>query len=320
MMSQKWYVRKNRLPVVAGSPLSAAFVLSFAFGFPNSPSRAYAAEEGQAGYEGGYPGRTEDKAKELHEWSVANMQSHAKAMKAYLLGDAKRARLDLLAGPLFRYSEQSGKIHDATLWAWGTKGRPEAVVKVGFCEYGRTVYCFTSLSENRLEIELPGDRHWTPTKPGIEFRSFSNGPVVAKTERGRLRQMKVLASRFSVTIFDPRGGRQKEMRRLPRHVHRYSDSTSGLQDAAIFAFGTAGTNPKLLLAVELHGQDPSKLTWKYGLTRMTGGQLSVHLDQEEVWSVPYVKTPQTSDTWWTFAIVHYYHPNNPIDGGYPGPE
>ena len=91
---------------------------------------------------------------------------------------------------------------------------------------------------------------------------------------------------------------------------------AGLQDGAIFAFGTAGTNPKLLLAVELHGQDPSRLTWKYGLTRMTGRQLSARLDHEEVWSVPYVKTPQTSDTWWTYGAVAYYHLNVRIDG-YP---
>jgi hypothetical protein len=150
----------------------------------------------------------------------------------------------------------------------------------------------------------------------MEFRALPAGAGVAKTAGGRLRQMKALASRFSVTTSDPQGGQQKEMPLLPRHVHRYSDSAAGLQDGAIFAFGTAGTNPKLLLAVELHGQDPSRLTWKYGLTRMTGRQLSARLDHEEVWSVPYVKTPQTSDTWWTYGAVAYYHPNARIDG-YP---
>ena len=84
---------------------------------------------------------------------------------------------------------------------------------------------------------------------------------------------------------------REEVRLLPRPLHRYSDPGSGLQDGAIFAFATNGTNPDCLIVIELDGKELSRAVWKYAPVRMTVAQLSVRLDQKEVWSVPYVYAP-----------------------------
>jgi hypothetical protein len=113
--------------------------------------------------------------------------------------------------------------------------------------------------------------------------------------------MRNLARRFSSIISDPVLGWEEKQRLLSRPVHRYSDLASALLDGTVFAFSTAGTNPDLLLVIELHGQDLSESVWKYGLVQMTNRQLAVRLGEQEVWRVsPILPARKTFDTWLYF--------------------
>jgi hypothetical protein len=218
--------------------------------------------------------------------------------------DDARVALALLPGPVFRYSDQPREIHDATLWCWGSGGRPAALQKVElYRRPDRWFYCFTSLSEGLLEAEWRDGHRWSATKPGLELRRLADMEEAVAAGFGRLLQMKGLAKRFSVTISDPPLGTQEKMRLLTRPIHRYQDPKSGLQDGAIFAFAANGTNPDLLLLIEVHGEDLSHSIWKYGLVRMTMVQLDARLDDEVVWSAPYMpfRDPNEYDTWLFFT-------------------
>lgn len=211
--------------------------------------------------------------------------------------------------PLFRYSDQPRDIIDATLWGYGTKGRPIAMQKIEYYQKPRVdlhwFYCTSSLSERLIETRWQDGQQWVAKVPGIELKLLPNGPAPSDHGFARLVQMKRIARRFSATIYDPPLDLLEHMRLLPRPIDRYSDPDAGLRDGALFGFATNGTNPDLLLVVELHEQESGEAVWKYGLARMTTGQLNVHFDDKEVWSVPYLKPAGVGnvskfDTWLFF--------------------
>ena len=277
--------------------LPVTVICLWTFGLVQFPSGTRAAEaekpKGDAS--------EEDETSDLREERLDEMRQRAQATKLHRLDEGKRIPVNMLPEPVFRYSDQPRSILDATLWAWGTQGRPAALMKIESYRWagGRWLYCRTSLSEGSLEAEWP-DRRWSSKKPGLDLRQFPDGPAPSDSESRRLLQIKGMARRFASTASDPPMNWQEEQRLLTRPVYRYSDPDSGLLDGAIFAFTTKGTNPDLLLAIELHGQDLTNSLWKYGLQRMTNAGLSVRIDQKEVWSAPHRWPEKTFDTWLYF--------------------
>ena len=110
--------------------------------------------------------------------------------------------------------------------------------------------------------------------------------------------MKEQVSRFAVTIHvNGKEDLKQEMRLLPTPVHRFADESTGLQDGAIFGLTTNGTNPDILIVLELrHGND-RPVAWQYGVVKMTDSEVHVRLDSAEVWSSP-VAAPL--ETWFYF--------------------
>ncbi|MCH7686940.1 MAG: hypothetical protein IH899_09705 [Planctomycetes bacterium] len=240
--------------------------------------------------------------KEQREKLLREMRTRAETTKVYSLAGNKRLQAKLVAQPIFRYSDQPRLILDATMWVWGTKGRPIAVCKVE--RYRRPnrnwLYCMASLSTGLIEIQWQSGRRWTAKKPGLELKPLLDAPTPAKTNVARLRQMKQLARRFSAVIYDPDRGTRGQMRLLPKPIHRYSAPETGLLDAAIFGL-TIGTNPDLLLAIELHQQGAAAATFQYGLATMTANGIIVRLDDKQVWKSPNRNVePTVYDTWLFF--------------------
>jgi hypothetical protein len=68
-------------------------------------------------------------------------------------------------------------------------------------------------------------------------------------------------------------------------------------------FAANGTNPDLIVALEAvrpaEGTDSPK-SWRYGVVCMTTSGVSVKLDKAEVFTRPYVNTPEDRDTWTHF--------------------
>ena len=216
----------------------------------------------------------------------------------------QREAAPLRAEPLFRYSDQPRGFVDATLWGWGSKGRPLVLSKA---EMGITPgrqpfwqFCVASLADGPLEIKLVSGRRFVVKKPGLVLRPLENAPEPAEKPAERLRQMKALIARFTGTIHvDGKDSLKQEMRLLPSPMHRYADRESGLRDGVIFALTTNGTNPDMLILIELRGEKGAEPAWHYGIVKMTYAEVHIRLDKSEVWKSP---VSEPLETWTYFSI------------------
>jgi hypothetical protein len=212
-------------------------------------------------------------------------------------------QLELRGEPLFRYSDQPRGFLDATLWAWGPPGRPAAVAKVEAALNGKVPYwqyCVASLADGPLRIDFANQRKLTAPKAGLTLHAFPDGPPPADRPAPRQRQMKDLVARFAATIharhLDTKELVKQEMRLLPSPIHRYADEKNGLRDGMIFGLTTNGTNPDMLIVIELRGKQDDKPEWHFGIVKMTYSEVHIRLDKSEVYSSPVSEPLET----WTY--------------------
>jgi hypothetical protein len=57
----------------------------------------------------------------------------------------------------------------------------------------------------------------------------------------------------------------------------------GIVDVIIFALTTNGTNPDILIVIELHSAQGSPPEWMFGIVNMTAADVHLRLDDAEVW-------------------------------------
>jgi hypothetical protein len=212
-------------------------------------------------------------------------------------------RFDLRGEPLFRYSDQPRGFVDATLWAWGPPGRPAAVAKVEAAVNGNVAYwqfCIASLADRPLRIDFVNQRKLTAPRAGLTMKTFPDAPGPADRPAPRQRQMKSLAGRFDATIhsrhLDTKELVKQEMRLLPSPVHRYADEQNDLHDGMIFGLTTNGTNPDMLIVIELRGNQGDRPQWQYGIAKMTYSEVHIRLDKTEVYKSPVSEPLET----WTY--------------------
>jgi hypothetical protein len=232
-----------------------------------------------------------------------------------------RAAPEASLGPLHRWDDPTRRFSDGTLWAWGTKGRPLALVTIELYPTGPVGPYWScelvSLAPGPVSAAfdgpfvpfgamgqpaLRGADPWSPGASEVSWKPVPGAPVPASSDAARLRQMRDLAQRFAAHEVNQRKGESQryELRLLPRPVHRYSDPEADVLDGAMFLFAN-GTNPELALMVESRGRGPSA-SWTYGFARLSRAAPSVRLDGEEVWSQPYALRPVSTDAYYIVSI------------------
>jgi hypothetical protein len=244
--------------------------------------------------------KKEEAAKRLRE-----MQHRARAITAYKLRGDVSEQVELIPDPLLRFNDPTRDRHDGTVWAWGQRGRPIAVLTLELNPH-RDVWYYELVSLSTDSIAATqGDRwRWSPQEPGLDLQVFRHAPAPADTESGRLRQLKDLARRFTACEFW-RSERRSELRLLPQPMHRYSDPDSAPSDGGIFILAH-GTNPEIILVIELGRERSAAPTWRYGLARLSAADLSVSLDDREVWRATSSFVNITTNNYWNIEV--------PIDG------
>ncbi len=245
----------------------------------------------------------------VREASLQAMREKAERAQVRRLADANSQPLPPMPEPLMRYNDLPREITDASLWGFADRGRPAALVKIEYYERpgGRTGWfnCLVSLSDGLIGAEFERGIEWKSSQPAVKLAAIKDSPPAANSRVARLVQMKALARRFSARVFGASYSNQttqEQMRLLARPLCRYADAESDLHDGAVFGFATNGTNPDLLLLIELRGPSLEEATWQYGLVRMTTEGMKVHLEQQEVWVAkkvygPPAPTPARFDTW-----------------------
>jgi hypothetical protein len=208
---------------------------------------------------------------------------------------------ELIDHPLLTYGDSARANTNGTLWAWGTKGRPLAMMELYQPANGdRWVHAITLTSTSTVALKITPALKWSPEKTQVAAIKIAGDPPAAK-EGQRLRQIKELARRFAAHEFwDPDNSRF-ELRLLVQPVHRYSDPDRELQDGAVFVLAH-GTNPEVLLLIEAVGKSVDTASWQCQFARLGSAEMHVSYDDKEVWTVG--RTPnivgQASDPYWLF--------------------
>ncbi len=220
--------------------------------------------------------------------SLTEMRQRADGVMVTAPDGGESHRQPLQGLPLFRYSDPRRTIRDAALWGFGERGRPAALMKTEVYSIdGGTmwVYCLASLSDRLIEAKWDDGAKFQSQEPGLELRAIPNGPRPGGTAAVRLVQLKRLTDRFSATIQNGVDNREP-MRLMPTPICRYDDPEAGLIDGAVFGY-TMGTNPDVLLVIELHGTAGGVTEWRGGAACMTSAGLVVRMDDTEILSHPY---------------------------------
>jgi hypothetical protein len=229
------------------------------------------------------------------------------------IGKVKVASVDtpeqpsaLVPEPLMSYRDEPLSINGATLWAWAQpkQGRPVAVCKIEHYDMtrravrGEWLYCFVSLSGERIRADWPDGHQWTARLPGVSFHDIPNAPRPGESSAARVRQMKDLSRRFTAS-FEFGKGTHEELRLLTQPVYLYSDADRGIMEGAVFTAAANGTNPTALFLIELQKERDRQL-WKFAVAAMTDASVVVNWDGKEVWSKPALHAPGKDFETWTY--------------------
>lgn len=173
------------------------------------------------------------------------------------------------------------------LGMWIAGGKPVAI-GTAFCfpspraEEPGYKFCheFHVLTLDTISVSHDGKESWAPKEAAFKPGKFDSAESPAKTATQRLRQMRMLAERFSAVSINI--DKQKYvLRLLTKPLYRYESPEA---DGAVFAMvSDAGTDPEVILVIETEKLG-SEGEWRYGVVRYSDLNLFVSLDKQQVWS------------------------------------
>jgi hypothetical protein len=220
---------------------------------------------------------------------LKTMQRLAKEVKVCEIWEGKPGPpLALHPEPLLRYTNVTLQVVDGTLWAWGERGRPAAVMKLGLRAptggQRRWTFRVNVLSPKRIDVEFPDGLTWSSREHGLELQSLPGAPAPADSAAQRLIQAKDITRRLSTSLeaTNPRG--RVQLRLLPRPIDRYNDPTAGLLDGLLFSF-VYTNNPSVLVVLEAWSEGAGARAWRYAVVRQGGGEMTALFDGKPLASV-----------------------------------
>jgi hypothetical protein len=221
----------------------------------------------------------EDRARHL-----SRMKAVAEGLRIYAVPDKPESVVKLLSEPVLRYTDNTRKNSESSLWIWSSGGRPTAILAVELYtnppKGPRWLVEIASLSEERIAAHAT-DLEWTATKAGLDWIPLKHAEAPADKALRRLAQMRAICRTFTAHETAVVEGRI-ELRQLSSPLFRYADETAGIVDGAIFAFAN-GTNPEVLVVLEAYAAKGDKPGWRCACAQMTGGAVAVERDGKEVW-------------------------------------
>ena len=223
------------------------------------------------------------------------MRKLAKEIKIYEITEGKAGPpLVLRQDPLLHYTNPTpGGVVDGTLWGWGERGRPPAVMKLGLAGPKRGERHWrlrvNVLASKSIEVEFGDGVRWSSRQSGLKFRSLIDAPAPAESATLRLIQAREIGRRLAVSALSRDGKNRSQFRFMPQPIVRYSDPKGGIQDGMLFGFAYTN-NPSVLMLLEAWSQGEEVRTWRYGFAHQTDGEVTALLDGKTLWSESSVGT------------------------------
>jgi hypothetical protein len=204
-------------------------------------------------------------------------------------GDDGWVKAERIVKPLLLYGDPTRANDRGSVWGWGDKGRPAALVELYQDTDNRTrwVYAICNTSGKRLRAGMSGSPWWLENASASELKDVPGAPPAAAGPALRQLQLKQIASKFTGHQFwDPNNTRY-ELRRLERPLHTYRDESIGLLDGGLFTLAN-GTNPEIMVFVEARRdpKDATKTVWQYAIGRLAHAELHLQYDGKEVFEAP----------------------------------
>jgi hypothetical protein len=185
---------------------------------------------------------------------------------------------------IMRFSNPVGFSKDGAIYLWSYRGQPQAVLKIYTPDNENFAQEWQSLSEGPLIAEREGKTIWNPAEAGITFRELPDAPKPAESAAERLRQMKVLTGKFSVSYRAVQDSKPEELRLLTQPLFRHEANVEAKRlDGAMFGFAQS-TTPMGLLLFEARREGESH-RYYYAFARFSTQSMTAKLGDKEIYSV-----------------------------------
>jgi hypothetical protein len=234
------------------------------------------------------PGREQDKPeKDVNEEHRRDAERVVATIDLEMLVGEKWVKVKRIEKPLLYYGDPTRSNDRGSVWGWGEKGRPVALLELFKGIKDRTTWSFTicNTSGGKVRATRDGEAWWRENASATELKDIPGAPAPAGEAAARQRQLKQLAGKFAGHEFwDPNNSRF-ELRRLDRPLHTYRDEDRGILDGALYTFAN-GTNPEIVLFVEARADTKEKPAWQFAVGRLAHAELHLEYDGKEVFDAP----------------------------------
>ena len=224
-----------------------------------------------------------------------------------ILRDDKWTKVERIEKPLLFYTDPARRDDRGSVWGWGTKGRPLALIEFyrGATNREGWTFAICNTSGRKLRAHRKGALWWAENDSAAELKDISDVAAPAADSALRQRQLKLLAQKFTAhEFFDP-GNTKYELRLLKRPLHTYRDEANGLLDGGVFALAH-GTNPEIMLFIEarVDPKDKSKRVWQFTVGRSSNAEWNLEYNGKEVTHAPPLHGVFASDKPYYFGYIN----------------
>ncbi|HZD04385.1 MAG TPA: hypothetical protein VE173_05695, partial [Longimicrobiales bacterium] len=206
-----------------------------------------------------------------------------------VFSEGKWAKVERIEKPLLYYGDHTRHNDRGSLWAWGRKGRPVALLELfqGVINREKWAFAICNTSGRKLRATRAGLPWWRENDSASELADIPGAPAPSAEAPGRQRQLKLLARKFTGHEFWDPGNSRYELRRLARPLYTYRDEAGGVLEGGLFTLAN-GTNPEILLFVEARTdpKDRKKAVWQFTVGRLAHAELHLEYDGKEVFNAP----------------------------------
>jgi hypothetical protein len=206
-----------------------------------------------------------------------------------VLSDDKWTRAERIEQALLYYSDPTRNNDRGSVWGWGQKGRPLALLELFQSMTDRTRWAFAvcNTSGRKLRATRAGKPWWRENDSAAELKDIPGAPAASPEAAPRQRQLKQLAQKFTGHQFWDPDNTRYELRRLERPLLTYRDEAGGVLEGGLFTLAN-GTNPEIMFFIEarVDPKDSKKAVWRYTVGRLAHAELHMQYDGKEVFSAP----------------------------------